>query len=137
MQGIGKRFGSTRALQKVELEVYPGQVLALIGENGAGKSTLMKVLSGAHQPDSGSMLLAGKPYLPAGPVDASHAGIGMIYQELNLADDLSVEDNIMLGRELGRLGVIDRKSQRKMVCQVLEQLGHPDLQPDTLVRSPL
>lgn len=146
MKGISKRFGATRALQDVELEVYPGQVLALIGENGAGKSTLMKVLSGAHPPDAGSMRLAGKPYAPAGPQEARGAGIGMIYQELNLADDLSVEDNIMLGRERGRFGIgghfgmgcfeiLDRAAQRKMVRAVLDQLGHPGLRPDTLVRE--
>jgi ribose transport system ATP-binding protein len=140
MKGISKSFGSTRALQNVELEVYPGQVLALIGENGAGKSTLMKVLSGAHAPDSGTMHLAGKPYAPTGPQVARTAGVGMIYQELNLAEDLSVEDNIMLGREhrhfgIGRLGTIDRGSQRKRVHEVLEQLGHPGLRPETPVRE--
>jgi ribose transport system ATP-binding protein len=145
MKGICKSFGPTRALQDVELEVYPGQVLALIGENGAGKSTLMKVLSGAHGPDSGTMRLAGKPYAPSGPHDARTAGVGMIYQELNLADDLSVEDNIMLGREqcrfgmgrfgMGRFGIIDRASQRQRVRAVLDQLGHPDLRPETPVRE--
>ena len=140
MKGISKRFGATRALQDVELEVYPGQVLALIGENGAGKSTLMKVLSGAHPPDSGTMLLAGAPFSPSGPHGARSAGVGMIYQELNLADDLSVEDNIMLGREqgrfgMGRLGIIDRATQQQMVRKVLDQLGHPGLRPETPVRE--
>ncbi len=140
MKGISKHFGATRALRNVDLEVYPGQVLALIGENGAGKSTLMKVLSGAHRPDSGTMLLAGRPYAPTGPHAARIAGIGMIYQELNLADDLSVEDNIMLGKEqarfgMGRWGIMDRVVQRRLVRKVLEQLGHPDLRPETPVRE--
>ena len=81
MKGISKSFGSTQALQNVDLEVSQGQVLALIGENGAGKSTLMKVLSGAHSPDSGTMHLAGVPYAPTGPQVARTAGAGMIYQE--------------------------------------------------------
>ena len=104
MTGISKRFGATQALADVSLSVPAGRVLALIGENGAGKSTLMKVLSGAHGPDSGSMLLAGRPYAPSGPHDARLAGVSMIYQELNLAPDLSVEDNIMLGQEARRVG---------------------------------
>ena len=99
MTGISKRFGATQALADVSLSVPAGRVLALIGENGAGKSTLMKVLSGAHGPDSGSMLLAGRPYAPSGPHDARLAGVSMIYQELNLAPDLSVEDNIVAARE--------------------------------------
>jgi len=140
MKGISKRFGATRALQDVELEVHPGQIVALIGENGAGKSTLMKVLSGAHRSDSGSMLLMGKPYAPSGPQEARIAGVGMIYQELNLADDLSVEDNIMLGRErgrfgMGRFGMIDRATQRRRVREVLGRLGHPGLCPETPVRE--
>ena len=133
MTGISKRFGATQALADVSLSVPAGRVLALIGENGAGKSTLMKVLSGAHGPDSGSMLLAGKPYAPTGPHDARLAGVSMIYQELNLAPDLSVEDNIMLGQECRWRGLLDRKTQRDKVRKALETLGHPDLWPETLV----
>ena len=139
MTGISKRFGATQALADVSLSVPAGRVLALIGENGAGKSTLMKVLSGAHGPDSGSMLLAGKPYAPTGPHDARRAGVSMIYQELNLAPDLSVEDNIMLGQECrsyglrGGLALLDRRTQRDKVRKVLDTLGHPDLRPETPV----
>ena len=110
MSGISKSFGATQALRDVSLEVPAGQVLALIGENGAGKSTLMKVLSGAHAPDAGTMMLNGKPFAPSGPHDARLAGVGMIYQELNLAPDLSVEDNIMLGQERRRFGVLRSRS---------------------------
>ena len=99
-QAISKSFGATRALREVSFEADSGRVLALIGENGAGKSTLMKVLSGAHLPDAGTMHLAGEPYRPAGPQDARKAGVAMIYQELNLAPDLSVADNVMLGLSL-------------------------------------
>jgi ribose transport system ATP-binding protein len=135
MSNISKRFGATQALRDVSLTVRSGQVLALIGENGAGKSTLMKVLSGAHQPDSGSMHLAGRPYTPKGPHDARLAGVGMIYQELNLAPDLSVEDNIMLGQEPQWFGFRNRRKQREQVRHVLDLLGHPDLRPQTAVRQ--
>jgi ribose transport system ATP-binding protein len=143
MTGISKRFGATQALCDVSLSVPAGRVLALIGENGAGKSTLMKVLSGAHAPDSGIMHLQGEPYAPHGPHDARLAGVSMIYQELNLAPDLSVEDNIMLGQECrrgwgpvrphGGLALLDRTSQREKVRRALDLLGHPDLRPETIV----
>lgn len=138
MTGISKSFGATQALDNVNLGVPAGRVLALIGENGAGKSTLMKIISGAHAPDSGSMQLGGKPYAPQGPHDARLAGVSMIYQELNLAPDMSVEDNIMLGQECrrgGRAGfaLLDRTAQRKKVLAALRLLGHPDLRPEALV----
>jgi ribose transport system ATP-binding protein len=127
MQGITKRFGATAALRGVSLEVAPGEVLALIGENGAGKSTLMKVLSGVYRPDSGTMHLSGQPFAPRRPHDALSAGVAMIYQELNLAPDLSVEDNIMLGQESTRLGLVDRSQQRRRVKEALVLLGRGDL----------
>jgi ribose transport system ATP-binding protein len=135
MVGISKRFGATEALRGVSLEVAPGEVLALIGENGAGKSTLMKVLSGAHRPDAGTMELAGRPYAPAGPHQARQAGVGMIYQELILAPHLSVEDNIMLGREDRVLGLLNRRCQRRRVAEVLDLLGHGELSPSAIVRE--
>src|SRR5215212_6493091 len=133
MSAISKRFGATRALRGVSLELHAGQALALIGENGAGKSTLMKVLSGAHAPDIGTMELAGSSYAPRGPQAARTAGVVMIYQELNLAKDLSVEENIMLGQEHARLGIVDRTTQRRLVRETLSSLGHPDLPPDVSV----
>ena len=133
MTGVSKRFGATRALENVSLDARRGEVLALIGENGAGKSTLMKVLSGAHAPDEGSMLLDGKPYAPAGPHTARLAGVAMIYQELNLAPDLSAIDNIMLGQELHARGLLRRGDQRKKVRKALAQLGHGELSLDTPV----
>ncbi len=135
MWGISKRFGATQALKDVSLTVESGRVLSLIGENGAGKSTLMKVLSGAHQPDAGEMTLEGHRYAPDGPNAARLAGVSMIYQELNLAPDLTVEDNIMLGQEVRRLGLLDRTTQRRKVREVLDRLGHPDLRPDTPLQS--
>lgn len=133
MTGISKSFGATRALRDVSLSVEPGQVLALIGENGAGKSTLMKVLSGAHRPDEGMMELDGTTYSPSGPHQARLAGVAMIYQELNLAPHLSVEDNIMLGREEQLGGLLRRRLQRQRVRQVLDLLGHRELSPTAIV----
>src|SRR5687767_12846178 len=93
LSGIKKSFGATRALRGVSLSIAPGEVHALIGENGAGKSTLMKVLSGAHRADEGTMELGGQPYLPQNPNDARLKGVAMIYQELNLALHLSAQEN--------------------------------------------
>lgn len=133
MTAISKRFGATQALRDVHLEVRSGQVLALIGENGAGKSTLMKILSGAHRADSGSMDFAGRTYAPAGPHDARLTGVAMIYQELNLAPEMTVEDNVMLGREEQRWGMLLRGNQRRRVREALDLLGHPDLHPSARV----
>lgn len=133
MTGVSKHFGATRALRDVSLTVRPGRVLALIGENGAGKSTLMKILSGAHPPDGGTMTLAGQRYAPSGPHSARQAGVAMIYQELNLAPHLSIEDNIMLGQEDSRWGILQRGRQRPRIQQVLNWLGHPDLKPTAIV----
>ena len=99
MRGVHKAFGATRALVGADLDLGRGEVLALIGENGAGKSTLMKALAGALLPDGGSMTLEGRPYRPAGPLEARRAGVAMIYQELNIAPHLTVAENILLGTE--------------------------------------
>ncbi len=129
MAGIAKTFGSTRALAGVDLEVRPGEVHALVGENGAGKSTLMKVLSGAIQPEAGSMVLDGRPYAPRGPLDARAAGVAMIYQELSLAPHLTVEENVLLGVEPTKLGFVRRKTMRSQVLEALAMLHHPDIHP--------
>ncbi|HEX9831817.1 MAG TPA: ATP-binding cassette domain-containing protein, partial [Mycobacterium sp.] len=96
MSGISKAFGATVALDDVDLVAGAGEVHALIGENGAGKSTLMKVLAGALPPDAGDMRLDGSRYAPNGPTAAREHGVAMIYQELNLAEHLTVEANVML-----------------------------------------
>ena len=108
MAGVSKSFGATRALDDVTFELGRGEVHALIGENGAGKSTMMKILSGAIPPDAGRMEIDGRPYAPAGPGDGLRSGVSMIYQELNLAPHLTVEENIMLGREVHAAGWLDR-----------------------------
>jgi ribose transport system ATP-binding protein len=135
MRGIRKRFGAAVALDGVELEVRRGEVHALVGENGAGKSTLMKVLSGAARPDAGRMQLDGALYAPRDPADALRRGVAMIYQELTLAPDLGVEQNLLLGREPHRLGVVRSEDQRERCLEVLAILAHPDLAPDRVVRT--
>ena len=135
MRGISKRFGATRALRNVTLDVRRGEVLALIGENGAGKSTLMKVLSGAHTPDTGEMTLNGMPFAPRRPNEARRAGIAMIYQELTLAPDLTVAENVMLGQERHSSGVLRRGEERKLVSAALARLGHDGLDLDRPVRE--
>ena len=133
MQAIEKRFGAVVALGGVDLDVRAGEVHALIGENGAGKSTLMKILSGAYVPDAGTMELDGQPYAPSGPQDARDRGIAMIYQELTLAPHLTVEQNVVLGREPGRLGIVDRTTMRARVERALGWLNQPELRPDRIV----
>lgn len=127
MQGVRKRFGSTVALDGVDLQLTSGEVLALIGENGAGKSTLMKILSGALQPDEGSVTLFGETYQPDSPAAGRSAGIGMIYQELSLAPHLSVEENILLGIEPVTGPWIQRAERRRMASAALEELGVSDI----------
>ncbi len=135
MTGISKRFGVTPALDGVDLSVHEGEVHALVGENGAGKSTLMKVLSGAIQPDAGSITLDGRPFHPRGPLEARRAGVAMIYQELSLAPHLSVEDNIMLGAEPTQLGFVRRSVVRAEVSRAMEQFAHAGISPTAKVGS--
>jgi len=133
LEGVCKRFGPVHALRGVELDIYHGEVHALIGENGAGKSTLMKVLSGAHLPSEGVITLDDKPYAPSCPQDGRRAGISMIYQELTLAPHLTIEQNIALGMEDQRFGFIQNITSR--VNDALALLGQNELTPDTLVGS--
>jgi len=123
MTGIAKRFGATAALVGVDLELAPGEVHALIGENGAGKSTLMKVLAGVHAPDAGAMALDGAPYAPRGPGDARARGIAMIHQELMLCPHLDVAENIALGAEPARAGIVRVGARRALARAALDQLG--------------
>jgi len=133
MRGVHKRFGATIALGGVDLQVPPGQVLALIGENGAGKSTLMKVLSGAHQPDEGHMWLDSAPYKPRNPLEARQAGVAMIYQELSLAKHLSVAENILLGVEPGAGPLMAWTKARQIARGAMARLGRADISVDTPV----
>ena len=130
MQSITKAFGSNQALGGVDLILLPGEVHALVGENGAGKSTLMKVLSGAHATDAGTMKLDGKAYAPRDPQEARASGVGMIYQELSIAPHLSVAENLVLGAEPVRGGLFDRGAARKLARETLTSLGHGDIVVD-------
>ena len=133
MRGISKTFPGVRALDRVHLQAWGGEVLALMGENGAGKSTLMKILSGAYQADpGGELLIDGIPAAIADPTAARRHGIATIYQELALAPNLTVAENIHLGAEPSRWGRIDRRAMREGARPVLERLGAP-FAPDTIV----
>jgi ribose transport system ATP-binding protein len=124
MRGISKTFPGVKALSDVSLVVYPGEVHALMGENGAGKSTLMKILSGAYQADDGGEIrIGGKPVRIDEPLAARRHGIATIYQELSLAPNLSVAENMLLGREHARGAFIDRSSMEEACRPVLRRLG--------------
>ncbi|MBN1893734.1 sugar ABC transporter ATP-binding protein [bacterium] len=133
MRGIHKCFGAVQALADVDLRVRRGSVHALIGENGAGKSTLMKILSGSLQPDRGSMLLDGRSYRVHSPGDARSSGVSMIYQELTLTPHQTVEENITLGAEKSRFGLL--QSQSGDVHGALDQLGYGTLKTDAKVQN--
>lgn len=123
MRAITRRFGSFYALKGVDLTVWPGEVHALMGENGAGKSTLMKILAGAYTASSGEILIDGQPYAIRGPKEALAAGITLIYQEINLAPNLTVAENIFLGSEISRGGLVKRRQMAEEAQQVINRLG--------------
>lgn len=129
MRGVHKRFGPTHALKGVDLTLHAGEILALIGENGAGKSTLMKTLSGAHLPDEGRMELLGEGYRPRNPLEARRRGVAMIYQELSIAPDLSVMENILLGVEPTYGPIINWSEMRHRATRALSEIGHDDIDP--------
>jgi len=134
MEGICKRFGATVALDQVHFQARPGEVHALVGENGAGKSTLMKILAGSLRPDAGTMRLDGQDYQPSSPQHARRLGIAMIYQELNLAGHLTVEQNITLGMEQTIGGFLRPGRRRAKIAEVLALLHRSDIRPDVQVR---
>ncbi len=135
MRAVSKAFGATKALDGVSISVRAGEVRALVGENGAGKSTLMKVLSGAINPDSGDISLAGQPFTPRNTHHARQSGVAMIYQELSMAPHLTVTENIALGVEPTRFGLINGKRAKQSASNALKQMGHPEINPDTKVRN--
>ena len=133
MRGISKTFGAVRALRGVDLTVWPGEIHALMGENGAGKSTLMKILSGAYHADPGGrMLVDGREVAIVSPLDALRLGVAVIYQELSLAPNLSVQQNVCLGREAARAGILDKAAMRRQCADILKRLG-ADFRPETRV----
>jgi ribose transport system ATP-binding protein len=133
MRGVRKAFGATVALAGVDFVARGGEVCALVGQNGAGKSTLMSILAGALKPESGSLLLDGSPYVPHDPLAARRSGVAMIYQELSLAPHLTVMENIVLGVEPVRRGIVLRDRMKDTAVKALAELGHPDIPPDAMV----
>ena len=131
--GVVKRFGATVALDGADLDVAEGEVHALIGENGAGKSTLLSVLAGLLRADAGTLEIAGQPYAPIAPRDAREHGIALIHQELSLFPHLSVAENVVMGREPARHGAFDWAAARRRTLEVLEEFGHPEIDPSTRV----
>lgn len=132
MRGISKSFGGVRALSDVSLRVKPGEIHALLGENGAGKSTLMKILSGAYKRDSGEILIDGKPVKIDGPKDSKDNGIAVIYQELMLAPDLTVAENIFIDNMAEGSAFINWKKLRAETKKLLVSLGFDDINPNTV-----
>ena len=123
MQGIDKRFGGVPALEGASLEVAPGEVHALIGQNGAGKSTLIKILTGYYRRDAGTVRFGGRPLAAHSPQDAQAAGISTIYQEINLVGFRSVTENICLGRERRRFGLLDWQRMHEEARALLGRFG--------------
>jgi D-xylose transport system ATP-binding protein len=124
LKGIWKRFGAVEALRDVDLDVYPAEVVALVGDNGAGKSTLVKVISGIGLPDEGAIEFEGRPVSIRGPRDATHLGIATVYQDLALCDNLDVVANLFLGRELlNPARLLQEEEMEKRAIDVLQGLS--------------
>ncbi|MGX7828432.1 sugar ABC transporter ATP-binding protein [Actinokineospora sp. 24-640] len=123
LRGVSIEFPGVKALQAVDFRLFPGEVHALMGENGAGKSTLIKALTGVHTVDSGEIRLHGAPVSFTAPGQAQDAGISTVYQEVNLCPNLSVAENILLGREPRRLGRIDGRAMRARAAELLARIG--------------
>jgi ABC-type sugar transport system ATPase subunit len=134
VERVSKSFPGVRALAHVSLEAHAGECLGLVGENGAGKSTLMKILSGVYAPDEGQILLDGRPVGIHDPRHAQRLGISIIYQEFNLMPNLSVEENVFVGREPNRSGVVRWRPLRRQTQELLDQLG-VRLKPGAKVRD--
>lgn len=129
-RGLVKRYGRVTALDHADFDLYPGEILAVIGDNGAGKSSLIKAISGAVSPDEGEILLDGKPVHFKSPMEARDAGIETVYQNLALSPALSIADNMFLGREIRKPGVLgkwfrmlDRTAMEKRAREKLTELG--------------
>ncbi|WP_416475357.1 sugar ABC transporter ATP-binding protein [Streptomyces sp. LKA04] len=134
MSGITKSFPGVRALDGVDLDVQAGEVHCLLGQNGAGKSTLIKVLAGAHQPDTGTIRWRGEDVTLRSPIAAMRLGIATIYQELDLVEHLSVAENVHLGHEPTSAGFVVRgRAAKTSTAQLLKRLGHPEVDPGRLV----
>lgn len=134
MKGIDKSFPGVHALRGVDLDLFAGEVLALLGENGAGKSTLIKVLGGAHPPDAGRILLDGLETRIRSPLESRHAGVGIIYQEFNLVPGLTARENLFLGQEPHRAGFVPHGRERRRALELFERIG-VSIDPEALCRD--
>ena len=135
VEGVSKRYGGVRALEKADLAVTAGRIHAILGENGAGKSTLIKIMAGVVAPDEGHMIMAGNEVSFASPAAANKAGIACIFQELSLIPDLTVADNIVVSDPPTRFGMINRKAQRRIAEAALARAGAEDINPREPVRD--
>jgi ABC-type sugar transport system ATPase subunit len=134
VRGVSKSFPGVQALRGVDLELRAGEVLAVLGENGAGKSTLIKILGGAHRPDTGTIHIGGHLAHIQNPVDAQRAGLSIIYQEFNLIPALSARENIFLGREQLRFGLVRQVEESLQARKLFARLG-VDINPDVPCRE--
>ncbi|HET8705705.1 MAG TPA: ATP-binding cassette domain-containing protein, partial [Pseudomonadales bacterium] len=134
LKNVSKRFGSVLANQAVSLQVHPGEVLALLGENGAGKSTLMKVLFGLYPPEEGEILIDGKPVQFQSPRDAMAIGIGMVFQQFNLIQPMTVLENLLLAFPRTDLVLSKRSAAAQFVLERLNQFA-PEIDPHALVST--
>ncbi|WLS43612.1 sugar ABC transporter ATP-binding protein [Micromonospora profundi] len=133
LRGIGKSFLGVRVLDGVDVDVAPGEVHAVVGENGAGKSTLMKIVSGAYAPDEGAVEFDGQSRAFRGPRDAQRAGVGIIHQEFNLLPERTVAENVYLGHEPTRRGLVDRREMLDRTRRLLASIGETTLPADAPV----
>ncbi len=133
MAGITKRFGGTLALDDVDFEVLPGEVHALVGQNGAGKSTLMKIVAGDYRPDRGRICIDDRELEIRDPRSGLAAGVGIVYQELSLLPNMTIAENIALGRETTRLGLVERGPARQLAREALAAMGVENLDVDMQV----
>src|SRR5262249_20366285 len=136
LSGVRRAFGASQALSGVDLRASPGEGHALVGENGAGKSTLLSILPGVVQPEAGTLQVDGHPYPPANPVEARQAGVATVHQELSLCPHLTVAENVMLGKEPTRAGILQRSAMRDRALEALSRLsasGEEPVPPETRV----
>ncbi|MFE2756064.1 ATP-binding cassette domain-containing protein [Actinosynnema sp. NPDC059335] len=123
LRGINKSFGPVHVLHDIDFAVYPGQVTALVGDNGAGKSTLVKCIAGIHPTDSGQVVFNGEEVHIHGPRDAAQLGIEVVYQDLALCDNLDIVQNMFLGRERGKFGMLDEADMEQAARKTLTSLS--------------